>query len=957
MARSIPRVQDGMLRLADGARSVRVGAPAWFTWLTGATAFAFAGPDGGFTARHEAVGHGRGGRYWKAYRRSGGRLHRAYLGRSEDLTPERLAAAAAALAARAAAAGDGRPRETPRAAPRRAHRPPAPPAPALPAALTRFVGRERELAALLARLPTARLLTLTGAGGCGKTRLAVEAARQVVADYPDGVWPVELGPLADPALVPQAVARALGLRERPGRPLPALLAEALRPRRAILLLDNCERLAPACAELATTLLEVCPDLRVLATSRAPLGVAGEVVWRVPPLGLPPSGTPPSAAWADASEAVQLFLDRARAAQPAFALTDDNAAAVAAICGQLDGLPLAIELAAARLSVLSAEQLAARLADRFALLTTGRQAALPHHRTLRAAVEWSYELLDAADQAAFARLAVFAGGFTLEAAEAVCAGEGDGECLFIPPSDDACAPVALLDALGRLVDRSLVVVEPERAAGPRYRLLETLRAFAWERLAADGAADLAGRRHAAFFAAWAEARAAERPDGERSDWLDRLEEEHDNLRAALGWAQARGERALAVRLTGVLFRFWLLQGHFGEGCRWLDGSLRLIGPAATPERAGLLLGAAECANAVGEFARARGWLDEALALAEALDDRRIRARGLRERSYGAFMTGDYAAAVADNEAAVTLARPLGDPLETGRLLMRLAAKVWAAGDAARAEAVLAEARRLLTEAGSAADVAVTLSEAGHLALAGGDHARARACYAESVALLRAGGGAARLAGPLAGLGAAALAEGDLGEAARRHREALELRRGHGDRAGVSLSLDGLAALAAARGQPAAAARLHAAAAALRAALGMPVPFFPAFGVLVDRQVAALRRRLGAAAFDAAWAAGAALGVEAAVADALAVADAALAAPSPGGRPPGDGLSGREREVVALLAQGRSNRAIAAALALSERTIEGHVSRALGKLGLTTRAQLAVWAVRRGLVDPEDAAPAR
>jgi predicted ATPase/DNA-binding CsgD family transcriptional regulator len=980
--RRIPQVRDDRLAPLDAGGgelpTLPVGSAAWFAWLAepAHVSFAYAGTPGRFTARREQR-HGRG--YWYAYRRQDGRLRKQYLGPPDELTPARLATVAARLAA---APADSPPRHPgagpahgtpPRRAAVAARRAGSPPAPALPTVLTTFVGREREIAQLTELLPTTRLLTLTGAGGSGKTRLAIEVARRHADAYPDGIWLVELATLSDPTLVPQAVARVLGIRERAPQPMRQTLVEALQARQAFIVLDNCEHLAAACADLAEALLRACPELRLLVTSRAVLNVAGEVTWRAPALGLPSHASPPSVAQVAASEAVQLFLDRARAVQPAFALTEQNAAAVATICTRLDGLPLAIELAAARLSVLSTEQLAARLTDRFALLTTGRQTALPHHRTLRAAMEWSFDLLDEADRDAFICLASFAGGFTLEAAEYVCEGEagkpGSGEdgasaspprfpASPLPPSSSQPPrlPASHLDVLARLVDRSLVVAESGRADVQRYRLLETVRAFAWERLQADGRAGLVQRRHAEYFTNWVERVTGDRAGRGEATWLEQVAAEHDNLRAALRWALEQQEPPLAVRLTAALHDFWWLQGSIIEARQWLAAVLRLVGPAPTRERAQALLRSAQFATVVGEFAPAAGWLEEVLLMDCIRDDPLTRALVLRERSYIRFMAGDYVAAAADNVASLALFRQVDDPVWTGRALTTLAVKVWVLGETARATTALDEARRLLSEAGSPVDLAATLSQAGHFALASGDVGRARAYYEECLTIRRASGATFGLAGPLAGLAAVALAEGDLPAAAERHRQALEFRQREGDRGGISLSLDGLAALAAAQRQPATAARLYAAAAALRAALRMPAPILPAFGEMVERQIAAVRRRLGPAAFAAAWAAGQALSADAACAVALAVAEAALAEP-PAARAAVtiDGLTRREREVIDLLLRGDSNRAIAAALSRSERTIEGHVSRILDKLGLTSRAQIAVWAVQQGLIGPGDAAP--
>ncbi|MGH2352814.1 MAG: ATP-binding protein, partial [Chloroflexota bacterium] len=408
----------------------------------------------------------------------------------------------------------------------------------LPLQLTSFVGRERELPAVRDLLAEHRLVTLTGPGGTGKTRLALQVAADVLPAYPDGVWLVALAALADPALVPHAVAQAVGVREEPGRPLLGTLADALRPKRLLLVLDNCEHLLDACAHLADALLRACPHLRVLATGREALGIAGETAWRVPSLGLPDARHLPPVEVLSQYEAVRLFIDRALAVQPGFRVTNQNALAVVQVCARLDGIPLAIELAAARVRVLPVEQLLVRLEDRFRLLSGGSRTALERHQTLRAAVDWSYDLLTEPENAVFARLAVFAGGFTLDAAEAVCAGDG-------------IEAVEVLDLLTHLVDKSLAVVDEQPDGTARYRLLETLRHYAREKLAAREEADTVRAQHATHYLALAEQADPELRGPRGAGWLDRLRRDLDNMREALAWAEAGGEAELGLRLAAAL----------------------------------------------------------------------------------------------------------------------------------------------------------------------------------------------------------------------------------------------------------------------------------------------------------------------------------------------------------------------------------------------------------------------
>ncbi len=457
-----------------------------------------------------------------------------------------------------------------RADPGRTERAAATAATNLRAELTSFVGRDRELAEVGRLTGTSRLTTLTGTGGAGKTRLAVEVARTRLGTMPDGIWLVELAPVSDPGEVVQAVLAVLGLRDQarlsssrlrategPADPLDRLVA-ALAGKQALLVLDNCEQVIGAAAKVADRILGHCPGVRIIATSREPLAITGEMLWPVGPLSLPPPDADAAAATGYAS--VRLLADRALAVRPDFRVTDRNVAAVAQICRALDGIPLAIELAAARLRAMAPEEVAARLDNRFRLLTAGSRTALPRHRTLRAVVDWSWELLGEAERALCRRLSIFAGGATLEAAERVCAG----------------GPVAaadVLDLLTVLVDRSLLVVRPD-AGGSRYRMLETIRAYGQERLAEAGERDRVRAAHARYFLALAEAAAEHLRDAEQLTWLDRLAADHDNLHAAVRHAVAAADATVAVRLVAALGWYWWLRGHRAEGVELAEAVLAL-----------------------------------------------------------------------------------------------------------------------------------------------------------------------------------------------------------------------------------------------------------------------------------------------------------------------------------------------------------------------------------------------
>jgi predicted ATPase/DNA-binding SARP family transcriptional activator len=465
--------------------------------------------------------------------------------------------------------------------------------------LTRFIGRSVELTQVRALLASSRLLTLTGPGGSGKTRLALEIARGAEADAPAAVWWVELAPLADPTLVAQEVAAVLRLVEEPGRTPIQNLAEAVGQRRAVLVLDNCEHLVEACAQLSDGLLRRCPNLTILATSREALGIAGETVWPVPPLSLPLPSATVTASQLEHSEAVALFVERAQAVAPRFAITEANALTVARICRRLDGIPLALELAAARIRVLTPAQILHRLDDCFSLLTHHGRTTMPRHQTIRATIDWSYQLLLPHKQLLLQRLSLFAGGFTLEAAEQVCAG-GDIEARDV------------FDIVAALVERSLVVMR-EQADSARYHLLETVRQYAAECLNAAGAhaTQQLGRNHAEFFAAFAETAAPGLDVLEDPAAMALVAAEHDNLRAALDWSLRNGEPSLALRISGGLWPYWLHGAHWSDGLELMARVLERAGPAQrTPEFGRAIMGAGSLAYVLQDLRRAHDWMVEA-----------------------------------------------------------------------------------------------------------------------------------------------------------------------------------------------------------------------------------------------------------------------------------------------------------------------------------------------------------
>jgi predicted ATPase/transcriptional regulator with XRE-family HTH domain/Tfp pilus assembly protein PilF len=697
----------------------------------------------------------------------------------------------------------------------------------LPVPLTGFVGREREVAEARARLlePQTRLLTLTGPGGTGKTRLALEVARAVEVDFPDGVAFVPLATLTDPDLVPSAITQALGLREHPGqRPLD-LLRSVLQDRRLLLVLDNCEQVAAAASQFADLLMAT-SGVRILATSRARLAVAGERLYPVLPLGLPTPEQARNPAALGTAEAVRLFVLRAQDALPEFAVDAGNAAVVGAICARLDGLPLAIELAAARIRHMPPPALLKRLEGSMALLTGGPRDAPERQRTLRETIAWSYVLLDEEGKALFRRLSVFVGGWTLAAAEAVCAASGglpalEGDTLL---------------ALSTLADQSLVVVENDRAGEPRFQMLQTVRAFAWERLAETGEREAMEATHAAYLLSLAEAGEPALQGADQGLWLAQLEREHDNLRAVLRWAQDKGELETGLRLAGALRWFWLRRGYLSEGRRWLEGLLaraemRQRSAGAPAVRARALQGAGGLAWSQGDYARATVLLEESLALSRDLNDKPAMVDSLVNLGIVAYEQGEYARAMVLHEESLALCSELGDKR----------------------------------------DIAYSLINLGIVAYEQGDYARATVLLEESLALSRGLNDKRGTAYSLHGLGGVAYEQGDYARATALHQESLALCRELGDKRGIVASLEAMGRVATAPGTTPEflerAARLLGAAAELREVIGTPLP--PSQRAGYERIRTAICSAMGGAAWTAAWAAGRTLALEAVVVYALEV----------------------------------------------------------------------------------------
>jgi predicted ATPase len=673
----------------------------------------------------------------------------------------------------------------------------------VPRPLTSFVGRQQEIAGLTRLLAENRLVTLTGAGGCGKTRLSLEVAAQQAQQagaYPDGAWLVEVAPVADGAQLPHAVAVALGIVEDPAQSPVAQLTRELKPRRLLLVLDNCEHLIDACAQFSWALLQSCPGVTVLATSRQALGVAGEAVWHVAPFPVPAVAAATSAQAVAGNDAVRLFVERAALSAPGFALSDTNAPSVVAICRRLDGIPLAIELAAARVRVLSPAQIAARLNDRFRLLIGGSRTAPARHQTLRTLVEWSYQLLTPPERTLFRRLSVLVGAWLLEAAEAVGSGPD------LPATD-------VLDLLTGLVDKSLVVVQPDESdeAGTssevRYRILETLREYGRGLAQQEGELDRLRRRHAASFLVIAE-RAEQHLGGpEQAHWLDRLDRVHGNLRAALRWSLEGGRAATALRLAGAVRWFWQMRGYLSEGQRWLEQALAQSAEAPASYRAKAVAGLGSLLIARGDYERAAALLDEGLALYRTLDDRAGMAAVLTDLGVLARNRGEYERAQALHEESLALWRSLGEKRGIATSLSNLGGLARGLGDYRRAMALHEEVLALRRELGDKWGIAYSLDTLGVLSRDLGDYRRAMALHQESLALSRELGDRSGIAYSLTNLGVVARSLGDYDGAAALLSESLALRRELGDKPGLARTLYGLAALARDQGDSERALALH------------------------------------------------------------------------------------------------------------------------------------------------------
>jgi predicted ATPase/DNA-binding CsgD family transcriptional regulator len=811
----------------------------------------------------------------------------------------------------------------------------------LPEEPNSFIGRERELAELRQMLGRTRALTLCGPGGIGKTRIALRFLALAAAEFPDGVWFVELADLQQPDLVVSRIAGVIGITEEAGRPLLETLGDALRPRQLLLALDNCEHLLDACAQVGRHLLASAPGLRLLSTSREPLSVAAETIWRVPPLSVAPPGADSTVSEdPHRYEAVQLFADRAAASRPGFTLGPDNVPAVTAICRALDGVPLAIELAAARVRALSVEQISARLDDRFGLLTAGDRSAAPRQRTLRAAIDWSYELLTAPERTLFQRLSVFT-GWSLEMAEQVC-------------SDEDIPAAEVLGLTAALVDKSLVVLDPELLGQARYRMLDTIREYAAMRLAQAGESAAVRLRLRDYALRTAEQNLmigmarVPAPWSTRVDVFRRYDVDAGNVTQVLNWCLEAGDAEAGLRICAAVSPCWIVWGTFGEGGEWLRSLLALdmtavpawVQGAAMVVRAQLAL--------ANDPAAASPLATDGLKLCREAGDGYWTALALNLLSEIALHTGRTDEAETSSDEALSIAQAAGDGWNEGYALGTRAAIAGRRGKLREAEQLASASVAVMRRIDQQWGAARALLGLGDLARFRHHPGEAHGWYVEALAILREIGARPEVARCLAGLGRVAMDLGAIEQARRHLTRSLRLSHATGARVSVARGLEAFAALAGHESRPELAVQLAAAAAALRETAGLP----PLPGARTEGYLAPARRLLGDAAVARLWASGRALTSEAAVALALDLPTSAAARDdeSPAlsvvdsyqvASAPPSSLTRREHEIATLVASGRSNKAIASELSISPTTAARHVANIMAKLGFNSRTQIAAW----------------
>lgn len=802
----------------------------------------------------------------------------------------------------------------------------------IPVVLTSFVGRKRESSEIVRLLTSSRLLTLTGAAGCGKTRLALHVAQEMSHLYQDGIYWVELAQLNEARLVPQAVAKVFHMVEGPRRSVVDRLLETLDNKQLLLILDNCEHVLNGCVRLINALLKA-TEITILVTSREPLGVIGERLYPVPPMALPLASH--SIGDMDQFDSIQLFVERARAIVPHFTLTPENAEAVTQICHHLDGLPLAIELASGRVKLLSVEQIAARLKSQFDLLDVAAPMTSGPHRTLRAAIDWSFNLLPELEQKMLVRLSVFAGGCSLVTAEAVCSGDG-------------IEREQILELLSLLVTKSLVVAQTFQLGEARYSMLETIREYAHEQLIVSGDWSATCDRHLQCFLQLAEETAPKLIERYQQIWLDWLEVEHTNFRAALSWSLKTSRIEEGLRLAIALYEFWRRRGYVQQGLDWYEQLL-----AQADENISLVVqakaftGAANLAMLSGNTSATIDYARKAGALGQASGDQQqsnigVALMSLANMANSVRTAGDYQTAFKMGETAVQLLRKSGEVYLLGLVLIMHAGTAMALGRYDAVHSLLNEALKLSRQAGDSYRIALILNFLGDLARCEEDFAGAKPHYENSITLFRELDAKWDLASVLQNLGHTCLHLGDVTRGHALFVESLSMQQTQQNIPGMAECLIGFAAIAIVQGLPAAGVRLLSAAIALGGKRQGNV--WAATRLEYERCLALAQAKLTEMEFQAEQAAGNALSLEQAIEYArhLPLQAASKLENTP------DQLTTREREIAILIAQGKSNGEIADELVLSKRTIEKHIANILSKLGVTSRTQIVRWIIQSGLL---------
>lgn len=906
MARSTPIVRFDTLHFQQNGQehSLRVGAPEWYTWLKTVSTFAFSSEYGSFTARKEPAGNRRGGEYWKAYRTRNGKLHRAYLGKTEALTLEQLNAVASALVGEGEISSIHSNRSTHSLASMSA-RPSN-----LPAHLSVLIGREQDVTTIctLFKQVDIQLLTLAGTGGVGKTSLALHVARELLHEFPHGVYVVSLAPISDPALAIATIAQTLGLRASGDRPFLDLLVEFLRSKQLLLVIDNCEQVIQV-APLLAELMANSPDLKLLVTSREMLHLRQERVFSVKPLDLPDLKQFSSIESLSQCAAVALFMERARATKPNFLLTDANAHAIADICIRLDGLPLAIELAAARMRLLSPQQLLERLGQSLQVLSGGPKDLPERQQTLRNTIKWSYDLLNTGEQQLFRRIAVFVGGCSLEAIESV------SDSISRALGEET---INVLDACISLLDKHLLQQREQQGGNSLLNMPETIREFALDTLQRSGEAYITKQAHAQYYQTLIEESAPPVFDSKEMEWFDRLDQEQDNLRAALNWFIEKQDAEMALQLSGRLVRFWGVRGYMQEARQWLERALANSDNVSSPVLASALSGAAWLATELGEYEQAQALCKESLLLFQEFGDMRGMALAYH-RLGGAYSRHNYTAACTALVESVTLYRQVGDKGGLAYSLMSLGAVNLVHGADSIARPHLEESLKQCRELGNKEGIAWSLLMLGLLFLDRDDGQKVTSLLEESLALfseIRNKEGRARA---LILMGELMSKQGNHTQARSLIEESLSLLREVGSRQFIAQALLLLARTVALQGDK------HTARISYKESLAIMRD------LKMEEGIASSLKGLSS--------------LDASEEHSEERRPVQFAQPSPAYPA---GLTKREVEILRLVASGLTNAQIAQQLVISTRTVNAHMRSIYNKLEISSRTAATRYAIDQHLI---------